>query len=263
MIHRADPLHPLAVDERLDVLGEVFLLVAVLRLPGEHDGHPGGERDLDGAERVLLRRHAAEEGEVFARLEARLVGVEVDAVVDGGEFAPELHAGGVHLALADAGDGDARPAAHHPFVVEMRAGVHGEEALRAAGAGHGNPRAAEVVVDDVEVARLAQHLGHRRVRVILEHIHLPGGDAVGEVRLDGAVQARAGDAIAGGEERDLVAARDEFVDHQLHHQFDAAVGRGRDAGPERGDLGDAEAFGFHAVKAERLRVERWELSVER
>ena len=33
-------------------------------------------------------------------------------------------------------------------------------------------------------------------------------------------------AIGGGEERDVVAAGDEFVDEQLHQQLDAAVGAG-------------------------------------
>jgi len=56
------------------------------------------------------------------------------------------------------------------------------------------------------------------------------------------MQLRRREAIARGKERDVVAARGQFVDQQLHEQFDAAVGGGWNARPQGSDLGNAKVF---------------------
>src|SRR5258708_6236182 len=83
----ADPANLLSIDERGDLLGEIALLSGVLRLAGEEDGLPAGLRDADGAERILRRRHAAEEGQVLARGKLGIVRLEIAPIVDDREFA--------------------------------------------------------------------------------------------------------------------------------------------------------------------------------
>ena len=68
------------------------------------------------SQRIFLRRHAAEKGEVFARLEARLVGAEVAAIVDDRKLPPELarDAACIWCSLMPA-TCDLRPAAQAPI----------------------------------------------------------------------------------------------------------------------------------------------------
>jgi hypothetical protein len=53
---------------------------------------------------------------------------------------------------------------------------------------------------------------------------------------------RAGPAVAGADQRDLVAAGDEPLDQPVDHGFDAAIAVRRDREPRRRDHSDAQAF---------------------
>ena len=160
VIDGANPADTIIVDERLDFLGEITVFLRILWLAGEDDGHVQGLCDADGVERIFLHRHATEEGEVFPRLERRLIRIEVAAIVNRREFAPELQPGGVHLAVRDAVHRDGRPAAEDPFIIEMRTRVRGEKAGRVRGGGEREPRGAAVVVDHVELILRLEHFGH-------------------------------------------------------------------------------------------------------
>jgi hypothetical protein len=116
--------------------------------------------------------------------------------------------------------------------------VGGEHSRDAAGP-RGQRAAHRVVVDHVEV-----QLG--KVLVGLQSVHdLGEGRAhAGHGGLLVGLQepGRACPAVAGADQRDLVAAIDQTLDQPEHHGLDAAVAVGRDRDPWRRDHSDAQVF---------------------
>src|SRR5581483_5226046 len=112
----------------------------------------------------------------------------------------------------------------------VRGGEHGRAGERS----HGHGQFAGVVVDDIEPA--AREVD--RVRDVRPVVGIAVGEIIGAAqaaREDGR-QAGGGQRIAGGDERDVVAHAHELFGQEVDDRFGAAVRRGRDTLPQRGEL---------------------------
>src|SRR5690348_573693 len=117
MIHRSKVSNVLAVDMRLDHLGEVILLVDILGPASQHERHPHRARDVNRVERRLLWTHSTEKSEVLARRPRALVSGEVDAVVNDAGVWTTLGGKGRGLVVADRDDRNLRIPPQYPLIV--------------------------------------------------------------------------------------------------------------------------------------------------
>ena len=228
------------VEERADDLLEIRAVDGV-DLGRDAERHARRDRHADGRVRALLRRDAPEEEEEPTGSGVEPEQIAGQAMMDGRR---PRHAGErralriAHRHQSHLGKGaiDRRELRQVEPAVERhdrRRGVPGQR----------QPEVVGVTVDDVEVAgALVDAEEHGEVE--RHGVDRPAAEAQ-TLRAAGN-QARAGDRVPAGEERDVVSAGDQLLGQEGDHPFGPAVAARRDALVERGDLRDshdAESFG--------------------
>ena len=202
----ADELDERMVEQRLD-LGMEELLVDRVHLGGEAQRHAHRLRDLDGTIDALLRRDAAQEGEVAAGAAPRRVKVGRQAMVDRGD--PVRVRNRPALVVADADE--RRVAEHVEQRLELRqveATMHGRDLRHREVPRSGKVQVAGMPVDDVELVRHGadelglEDLGRERI-----------GDRVPEPQglRPGGEEARARLRVPACNERHVVALPHELL----------------------------------------------------
>jgi hypothetical protein len=215
-------------------MGKTRALVALGR---DHDPPPGRPGRLNGQVRPLLGADPAQE-----QHEVVLVGLERvlggrDGVVHRGRPRQVGAVGPLRL-----GDGDQRVvAAEQPVALAELAldrPVGGEHGRGPAGPGdqgaahgvvvdHIHVQPVQVLVDLEGVEDLGERGAEAAPRWVLEGLQEPLG---------------AGPAVAGADQRDLVAAGHQALDQPADHGLDTAIAVGRDREPGRRDDSDAQVF---------------------
>ena len=216
---------------------EVGVLGRLVALGGDHDPPPGRPGRLDGQVRRLLGADPAEEQHEVVLLGLERVLVDRDGVVHRGRPGQVRALGPLRL-----GDGDHRVvAAEQPVALAQLAGdrpVGGQHRRDAAGP-RGQRAAHRVVVDHVDVQLPEVLVGLQGVHDLGEGRAQAGG---GRLLVGLEEPMGAGQAVAGADQRDVVAAGHQALDQPVDHGLDPAVAVRRNREPGRRDHSDAQVF---------------------
>ena len=227
-----------AVDVRRDLVA----IVVVFR-GGENQPHVDALRHLDRLQDALAVGEAAEEEQVVVGLRLERERVGVDAMqhrVDDGQALEQAR-----LFVGDRDEGRlgiARPQADLRFARRMMQRLD-HRRRRQAREGERHRVVRRLVVDDVEVARPLDRGGEVQHLVQLPRPHVL---VVPVALLVDRVQLRLRLRIGGGEERDVLAFRDQAFGEQRRHQLDRSRLERRHLGGDGGDVRDAQGtLGAH------------------
>ena len=191
--------------------------------------------DGDSAVGPLLRRHAAEEGQIALWFGAEAVKLLGHAVVDGADPVGERQMGA--LVVRDRHQRELGPATVDlRQILQIEPPVQGGHRARGAVLEQREMHHVGVEVQDVEAVLVLAHLGqHRQVggQVRLQRRGIEADRLVAH-----GDQVGLGLGVGAGEQGDLVAEIDQGVAQMRHHPFGAAIQLRRNRFVEGGDLGD-------------------------